>query len=124
MTSLGGTLQATALRLLKQYSSVSVSGLTTTVTRATAGTYDTTTSETAADTVTTYTGYGHAEPYSITEQTNSTVAATDLKFLFYSTTRPKVDDVIAYDSRSYRVMAVDITNVNGLDVVYTLQLRV
>ena len=123
-TSLGRSMQATALRLLKKYSSESSTGLVTTVTRTTPGAYNPTTSTNAAGSTATYTGYGNTQPYTLTELANSNIAQSDVKFIFSSSTRPKVDDLVPIDGVTYRVLDVSIQNVNGIDVVYTLQLRI
>jgi hypothetical protein len=113
-------MQATSLRLLKKYGSLA------TGTRAIPTTYNTATSTMSFTGATTYTGYGNASPYTLEEMTNSTIETSDLKFLFYSpTTRPAVNDIMDLgEGISYRVLKVDIANVNSMDVVYTLQLRV
>ncbi len=117
--SFASNMQAVALRLLKKFGSLA------TGTRSVPTTYNPATSTMGFTTATTYTGYGNASPYTLEEMANSTIETSDLKFLFYSTTRPAVDDVMDLGAGvSYRVLKVDIANVNTSDIVYTLQLRV
>ncbi len=117
-TTFASRMQATSLRLLKKYGSL------VTVTRPVPTSYNTSTSVMGFTTATTYTGYGNASPYTLTELANENIQMSDLKFLFYSATRPAVDDVVTTSDAAYRVLNVDIANVNATDVVYTLQLRV
>lgn len=116
--SFATNMQATALRLLKKHGSL------VTVTRPVATTYDTTTSVLGFTTSASYTGYGNASPFSLMELANENIQMSDLKLLFYSTTRPAVGDIVTTSDAAYRVLNVDITNVNSSDIVYTLQLRI
>lgn len=121
MISFAARMQATAQRLLKTYGGV-VTGIRTPVIG-----FNPATSETILDSEITYTGYGNASPYSFYEMmtANNTIANQDLKMLFSCLdTRPAVNDQITSEGTTYRVMRVDISNVNETDVVYKLQLRI
>ncbi len=111
-------MQAVALKLLKKFGSL------VTVTRPVATTYNTSTGVQGFTTAVTYTGYGNASPYTEYEVANTDVEVSDLKFMFYSTTRPAIGDVVTTSDAAYRVLNVDITNAVNSDIVYTLQLRI
>ncbi len=117
--SFATNMQAVALRLLKKY------GGPVTVSRPVPTTYDTSTSTMGFTIATTYTGYGNASPYTLEEMANATIEMSDLKLLFYSTTRPQINDIMDLGSMvSYRALDVGIQNVNATDIVYIVQLRV
>lgn len=114
--SFSTNMQATALRLLTKY------GSAVTVTRSTVSTYNDDGSVVAV--VSSFTGVGNSDKYSVLQVDNVNILATDIKFLFYSATEPKVGDVVTYLSVDYRVENVDIDITQGNKILYTLQLRV
>lgn len=116
--SFATNMQAVSLRLLTKY------GALVTVTRPVPTTYDTATSTVGFTTATTYTGHGNPSAYTVAELANDTIKSTDMKYLFYSTTRPKIDDLVTTIDATYRVLNVDIDVVNNSDILYTLQLRI
>lgn len=122
-TTFASRMQATSLRLLKTYGSP-VNCISPVI-----NSYDPTTSTTVEGTDTNYSGYGNASPFNLNEKLipGSTIQQGDLKFIFYSTTRPQVNDIFLLNDNvgygNYRVMAVDIENVNSTDIVYIIQLR-
>lgn len=118
MSTFATRMAATALRLLTKYGSL------VTVTRPVATGYNPSTSTMGFTTSTTYTGYGNASPFTLMELANENIQMSDLKFLFSSSTRPAVGDILTTSDAAYRVLNVDIANVNSTDVVYTLQLRI
>lgn len=117
--SLGSKMQATALKLLTDY------GEAVTFTRVTEGAYDVSTSTLASGSTTTFTGYGAPLNYSKQEIDGNLVTDSDILLIVNSVSSvPVPGDVVTLNSIDYRVINVDRTRANGLDVIFTCQLRV
>lgn len=111
-------MQIAASRLLSTY------GQQVSVNRKTYGIYDPELGEAPVIDNTTYTGYGNPSEYNFLELLNTNILETDIKLFFYSSTRPKVGDLLTWEGVTRRIERVDIDSAQGNDCLYTLQLRI
>lgn len=117
--SLGTRMATTALTLLTNY------GEAVSFTRVVEGAYNVATSTTAAGTTTNFSGYGAPLNYTKQEIDGDNVKDTDILLIVNQVSSvPVPGDVVTINSIDYRVMNVDRTRANGVDVIFTLQLRV
>lgn len=73
---------------------------------------------------TAYSISGITNSYKPAEVNGTTILATDISLMCYSeTVRPLVGDIVTMDGSTYRVQNVDINDLQGSDIYYTLQLR-
>ncbi len=118
MGTFADNMKATASRLLAFF------GNQVTVVRTAPQVFDVSDGSTGSPVITSYTGYGNSDSYSVLEINNVTVLSTDIKFTFSSDTKPMVGDVVTTGGVDMTVLRVDTDNAQDTDIVYTLQLRV
>jgi hypothetical protein len=89
------------------------------------GTYDPTSGEAFSDTITPYSGYIVTSDYKQSEIDGVQIQNGDIKVYAYQMSEtPKVSDTLEFsDETIYRIMDVKISRVNGVNVLYTLQVR-
>lgn len=115
--SLATGLKSTALRMLTTY------GDTISCVQYTDGDYQVSLG-TLATVETAYTILGVSETYKPFEINEQTILSTDVKLHCYSATvRPLVGDKVTFNSKDYRVQFVENIYLQGIDIIYTLQLR-
>lgn len=96
-----------------------------TFTRVTEGAYNVSTSTVASGSTVTFTTYGVTTNYSKQEIDGTLVTDDDILLTVNNNgTAPAVGDVATLDSVDYRVVNVDKTRINGVDVIYECQLRI
>lgn len=117
--SLSATLAATALRLCSTY------GESCTFTRVVEGSYNVSTSTTAAGSTTTYTAYVVPEIYKLEEIDGQVVKVKDIKLITaHATEVPEPGDTVPINGATYRVINVQHLRVQGTTVAYNLQVRI
>jgi len=116
--SFASNMQAVALKLLLTYGEI------VNISRTVEGNYNPATSEAEDTTTTSYQVYGHPSPYNVIEINGTTILATDIRLLIYSTTLPLIGDVATVNGTAHRVESVRQIRAQATDIVYELQLRV
>lgn len=112
-------LQATATKLLTS------KGQLCTLRKQTSGAYNPatgTSTQTTADTF--IVGVLLNYNKSLTSQPDSLVLATDRKAIIQGTVNPDVDDLLIFNSVSYRIVAVKTLNPAGTTVISECQVRI
>lgn len=112
-------LNATATRLVEKF------GSELTFTRVTKGTFDPATGSSSGDTTQTYTANAVKDTFSQLERSDSSVEIGDIRLIAETATFGPyaVDDLVAIDGFSYRLVNVDPIKPGPTVVAYELQAR-
>lgn len=115
--ALSDRMLATSLRLLQQY------GESISITRDSTGAYAPSTGTVTDNADTTYTGYGYPTTYRINERDNTLIQANDIRLILRSDTTPLIGDIVLIRGVKYTTINVEKISVQGVNIIYKLQLR-
>lgn len=116
--ALSDDLSALAINLISQF------GESASFNRYSEANYNAQTGIPGMETIVSYSGYVYPQSYKLYEINNTTILAGDLQVLCYQMTQvPTVGDILTFGSNSYRIVTVEKTRLNGVDVLYTCQVR-
>ena len=119
MSAFSDEMAALALELLTEF------GELITIQRVAEGEYDPATGSVAAGTTTSYTGRGVTEDYRKNEIDGDVVKQDDLRLYLNATANePLVGDRVTLQSKNFQIIDANRVQVNGVTVLYDLQLRV
>lgn len=111
-------LQTAAESLLTTY------GEAISIERVTPGAYNPATGEPAAGTTLNYTGVGLPTVYNNEEIDGTNILQDDTLLIFYSTTKPLVNDRVTINSIVYSARNVQEIRTQGGNVLYKIQCRI
>ena len=119
MTALSDRFEALATTVLTKF------GQSLTFTRVAQGTYNPSSGETATPTTTNYTVLVAPSDYSAFERALESIEQGDIRLTVQKpSTVPELDDKVTLRSKTYSIVNIDTVSVNGVDVVYRLQMTV
>lgn len=100
-------------------------GQSVTFTRVAQGTFDPSSGETATPTTTNYTVLVAPRDYNAFERTLESIEQGDISLIVQKpSTVPELDDKVTIRSKTYSIVNVDTVSVNGVDIIYRLQMTV
>lgn len=114
---LSADLSAAGLSMLKQF------GQAISVTRDAVGAFTPATGVVTEATDTSYTGYGYPSAYNVSQIDGTIVRQDDTKLIFSSTVEPLVNDIFTVGSKVMSAVDVVKVSVQGVNVLYKVQLR-
>ncbi len=119
MSVFSDEMAAISLELITEY------GETGSFERVVQGDYDPDSADTLFDTITTYSGSVVPSQYKNSEIDGTLIQRGDFKILAHNmTSDPAVGDSLTFGDISCKIVSVNLTRVNGVTVLFTLQGRV
>lgn len=115
--TLATNFQATAYYLLNRY------GQTVTCVRDNIGAYDVSTGTVTDTSDTNFSGVGYPRNYKQENIDNEIIRQSDVELLLYSTTEPKVNDILTINSKAYTALDVKKITCVSSNIYYIVQLR-